>query len=74
MEEGNDYSADSIDFTSMILHWMHQWRLAALFMIFGMGTVFASGIEPTVYFFSNERMTDCSNVRNVTMVLSVEFC
>ena len=32
-EEGIDYSADSIDFTSMILHWMHQWRLAALFMI-----------------------------------------
>ena len=40
-EEGNDYSADSIDFTSMILHWMHQWRLAALFMISGMGTAFA---------------------------------
>ena len=40
-EEGNDYTADSIDFTSMILHWMHQWRLAALFMISGMGTAFA---------------------------------
>ena len=25
----------------MILHWMHQWRLAALFMISGMGTAFA---------------------------------
>ena len=25
----------------MFLHWMHQWRLAALFMISGMGTAFA---------------------------------
>tara|TARA_B100000609_G_scaffold72903_1_gene58182 strand:- start:19 stop:1290 length:1272 start_codon:yes stop_codon:yes gene_type:complete len=40
-EDGNDYSTESIDFTSMILHWMHQWRLAALFMISGMGTAFA---------------------------------
>jgi len=40
-EESNDYSDDSVDFTSMILHWMHQWRLAALFMISGMGTAFA---------------------------------
>ena len=22
-EEGNDYTADSVDFTSMTLHWMH---------------------------------------------------
>ena len=26
---------------SLFLHWMHQWRLAALFMISGMGTAFA---------------------------------
>ena len=39
--EGNDYSADSISPVSMFLHWMHQWRLAALFMISGMGTAFA---------------------------------
>ena len=32
-EEGNDYTTDSVDFTSMVLHWMHQWRLAALFMM-----------------------------------------
>ena len=41
VEESNDYTAESISFTSMILHWMHQWRLAALFMISGMGTAFA---------------------------------
>ena len=41
IEESNDYTAESISFTSMILHWMHQWRLAALFMISGMGTSFA---------------------------------
>ena len=40
-DEGNDYTAESIDPASMILHWMHQWRLAALFMISGMGTAFA---------------------------------
>ena len=40
-EEGNDYTTDSVDFTSMVLHWTHQWRLAALFMISGMGTAFA---------------------------------
>ncbi len=40
-EESDDYSAESVDFTSMVLHWMHQWRLAALFMISGMGTAFA---------------------------------
>ena len=40
-EEGNDYTYDSVDPTSMFLHWMHQWRLAALFMISGMGTAFA---------------------------------
>ena len=40
-EEGNDYSYESVDPTSMFLHWMHQWRLAALFMISGMGTAFA---------------------------------
>ena len=39
--EENTYTADSIDPTSMFLHWMHQWRLAALFMISGMGTAFA---------------------------------
>lgn len=39
--EENDYTAESIDPTSMFLHWMHQWRLAALFMISGMGTAFA---------------------------------
>ena len=39
--EGNAYTAESIDPTSMFLHWMHQWRLAALFMISGMGTAFA---------------------------------
>ena len=27
--EENTYTADSIDPTSMFLHWMHQWRLAA---------------------------------------------
>ena len=41
VEESNDYTTESISFTSMILHWMHQWRLAALFMISGMGTAFA---------------------------------
>ncbi len=41
VEESNDYSAESVSLTSMILHWMHQWRLAALFMISGMGTAFA---------------------------------
>ena len=40
-EDGNDYTQESIDTTSMFLHWMHQWRLAALFMISGMGTAFA---------------------------------
>ena len=39
--ENNDYTSESVDFTSMVLHWMHQWRLAALFMISGMGTAFA---------------------------------
>ena len=41
VEENNDYSADSVTPESMFLHWMHQWRLAALFMISGMGTAFA---------------------------------
>jgi len=41
IEEANDYTAESVDLTSMMLHWMHQWRLAALFMISGMGTAFA---------------------------------
>ena len=40
-ENNNDYTAESVTFTSMILRWMHQWRLAALFMISGMGTAFA---------------------------------
>ena len=40
-EDGNDYTTDSVDFQSMVLHWMHQWRLAGLFMISGMGTAFA---------------------------------
>jgi len=40
-EANNDYSAESVTIESMILHWMHQWRLAALFMISGMGTAFA---------------------------------
>ena len=40
-ENGNDYTSDSVDFPSMVLHWMHQWRLAGLFMISGMGTAFA---------------------------------
>ena len=40
-EKNNDYTDESVNFTSMILHWMHQWRLAALFMISGMGTAFA---------------------------------
>ena len=40
-ENNNDYTAESVTLTSMILHWMHQWRLAALFMISGMGTAFA---------------------------------
>ena len=40
-EANNDYSAESVTMESMILHWMHQWRLAALFMISGMGTAFA---------------------------------
>ena len=41
IEENDVYTPESVDFTSMILHWMHQWRLAALFMISGMGTAFA---------------------------------
>ena len=40
-ENGNDYTSDSVDFPSMVLLWMHQWRLAGLFMISGMGTAFA---------------------------------
>jgi hypothetical protein len=40
-EEGNDYTTDSVNLPSMLLHWMHQWRLAGLFMISGMGTAFA---------------------------------
>ena len=40
-ENGNDYTTNSVDLPSMILHWMHQWRLAGLFMISGMGTAFA---------------------------------
>lgn len=40
-EANNDYSVESVTTESMILHWMHQWRLAALFMISGMGTAFA---------------------------------
>ena len=54
-EESNDYTAESVDFTSMILHWMHQWRLAALFMISGMGTAFAFK-RRTWQIFLNERM------------------
>ena len=40
-EERDLYTAESVDATSLFLHWMHQWRLAALFMISGMGTAFA---------------------------------
>ena len=40
-ENSNDYTSESVDFPSMLLHWMHQWRLAGLFMISGMGTAFA---------------------------------
>ena len=40
-EANNDYSVESVTIESMILHWMHQWRLAALFMISGTGTAFA---------------------------------
>ena len=40
-EERNLYTTESVDATSLFLHWMHQWRLAALFMISGMGTAFA---------------------------------
>ncbi len=54
IEESNDYTAESISFTSMILHWMHQWRLAALFMISGMGTAFAFKSR-TWKFFLKER-------------------
>ena len=54
IEESNDYTAESISFTSMILHWMHQWRLAALFMISGMGTAFAFKSR-TWKFFLRER-------------------
>ncbi|MDC0527070.1 hypothetical protein OAO35_03895, partial [Euryarchaeota archaeon] len=35
-EDGNDYTTDSVNLPSMLLHWMHQWRLAGLFMISGM--------------------------------------
>ena len=37
----NVYSFTGDDFISHILTWMHEWRLAALFMISGMGTAFA---------------------------------
>ena len=40
-EERNPYTGESVDPMSLFLHWMHQWRLAALFMISGMGTAFA---------------------------------
>ena len=54
VEENNDYTTESVSFTSMILHWMHQWRLAALFMISGMGTAFAFKSR-TWKFFLKER-------------------
>ena len=41
VEESNDYTAESVDFTSMVLHWLHSFRLAALFLISGFGTAFA---------------------------------
>ena len=53
-EEDEDKSRDSLDqeagedaanvYTSLgtgVLGWMHEWRIAALFMISGMGTAFA---------------------------------
>ena len=45
-EDGNDYTTDSVNLPSMLLHWMHQWRLAGLFMISGMGTAFAFRKRP----------------------------
>ena len=42
VEDDRDrYTTESVDPMSLFLHWMHQWRLAALFMISGMGTAFA---------------------------------
>ena len=37
----NVYSFLGTSLISYILTWMHEWRLAALFMISGMGTAFA---------------------------------
>ena len=37
----NVYSFTADSLISFILAWMHEWRLAALFMISGMGTAFA---------------------------------
>ena len=48
-ENNNDYTAESVTFTSMILHWMHQWRLAALFMISEWGLPSLSSGEPGRY-------------------------
>ena len=40
-DDRDRYTPESVDPMSLFLHWMHQWRLAALFMISGMGTAFA---------------------------------
>ena len=56
VEENDVYTPESVDFTSMVLHWMHQWRLAALFMISGMGTAFAFK-RRTWQVFLKERLT-----------------
>ena len=44
-DERNRYTTETVDPTSLFLHWMHQWRLAALFMISGMGTALPFGVE-----------------------------
>ena len=41
VEESNDYTAESVDFTSMVLHWLHSFRLSALYLVAGFGTAFA---------------------------------
>lgn len=54
-DERNRYTTETVDPTSLFLHWMHQWRLAALFMISGMGTAFAFR-RRTWGMFSTERV------------------
>ena len=60
----NLYTQESVDPTSMFLHWMHQWRLAALFMISGFGTAFA---------FNNRNWQQFTKERFIRLLLPMIF-